>query len=222
MSKSRGRHLKRSKTPSSEVPGASASTESRGKPGAEAASAEASGSWRAGKGPILRFVLIFGLLMALFYGFCYRQVTTESLGGKLLESHLNGYASASGWVLRCLGHDITVSDQQISSPGFSVRIVRGCDGMEVTALFVSAVIALPARWWRKLVGVAGGVVLLGLVNLVRIVTLFYVGIYFSKETFDTMHYGVWQAVIVLCAILLWSLWAWWATRGMAVRGYVSA
>ena len=221
MSKSRGRHKIRNKPETGGALRASVPAEGRTKPGTRAAAAGVSSSWRAGKWPVLRFVLIFGLLMALFYGFCYREVTTGSFGGRLLESHLNGYASASGWVLKCLGHDIAVRDQQISSPEFSVRIVRGCDGMEVTALFVAAVIALPARWWRKLVGVAGGVVLLGVINVVRIVTLFYVGIHLPDK-FDLMHYGVWQALIVAWAILLWSVWAWWATRAVAVPSDVSA
>ena len=221
MSKSRGKTPKHAKPAGNGGNRELAPASGGGRSRQGRAASATSGSWLAGKRPILRFVLIFGLLMALFYGVCYRQVTTASFGGRLLESHLNAYASASGWVLKCLGHQITVHDQLISSPEFSVTIVRGCDGMEVTALFVSAVIALPACWWRKLVGVAGGVVLLAGINLVRIVTLFYVGIHF-RDMFDIMHYGVWQALIVVFAILLWSVWAWWATRGMAVQPDVSS
>ena len=51
---------------------------------------------------------------------------------------------------------------------------------------------------------------LAVLNLIRIVTLFLIGVYFRKF-FHMMHIDVWQALFILLTISLWFLWAWWAT-----------
>ncbi|MCK4343609.1 MAG: archaeosortase/exosortase family protein [Phycisphaerae bacterium] len=179
-------------------------------------------SWIAAKLPILRFVLIFGVLMGLFYAVFYRALTPDSAGAGALTWQLDAYAWAAGAVLELFGEEITVTGQVIRSPVFSLRIVRGCDAMEVTALFVCAALALPVPAWRRLAGAAGGILALAIINLVRIVSLYYVGVHCSHDTFDTMHFGVWQALIVVSAILLWVTWAWWATRSWKVPAHVPA
>ncbi|HNQ23725.1 MAG TPA: archaeosortase/exosortase family protein [Phycisphaerae bacterium] len=178
-------------------------------------------AWWAAKGPVLHFVAVFALLMAVFYGVFYRPMDEKSWGARFVAGHLHRYAVASAAVLRVLGESATVSGQTIGSPRFSVKIVRGCDAMEVTALFVSAVLALPVRWWRKIPGVLVGWAALAIINVVRIVSLYYVGIHFP-QAFDAMHYGVWQGVIVILALVLWVLWAWWASRERVRRTHVPA
>jgi exosortase/archaeosortase family protein len=90
----------------------------------------------------------------------------------------------------------------IFSPAFSISIARGCDAIEAMALFASALLAFPARWRPKLIGLLGGIVALFLLNIIRIVTLFLTGVYFPKA-FEIMHLDVWQALFLLFAVGLW-------------------
>ncbi len=161
---------------------------------------------------MLWFLLVFGGLMGLFYAVFLLPPDEHPRIGKFFTAYLSFYARVSGAVLSILGHDITVIGQSISSPEFRVQVVRGCDAIEATAMFVAAVIASPVALRWKVLGILGGVVLLGVVNLARIVSLFYIGIHCSKKTFDTMHVEVWQPVFILLAVCLWLLWATWAKR----------
>jgi exosortase H (IPTLxxWG-CTERM-specific) len=199
--------------------------------GAEPRRAEAGGEdqeAQRGKGrrfwarrPVLRFILVFGVLMVLFYTAYYTPRSISATVAGVFDASLDLYAEASGTVLGILGDEVHVGGTSITSPRFSIRIVRGCDAVEATALFVCAVVAAPVGWRRRLVGILGGVVLLVGLNIVRIVSLYYIGIHFPNA-FRAVHIDVWQPVFILVAVGLWLLWACWATRSRTERGDVSA
>ena len=63
----------------------------------------------------------------------------------------------------------------------------------------------------KLPGLVVGTFVLAVVNLIRIVTLFYTGIYWPKW-FEAMHVDVWQPIFILLSLTFWILWAVWATQ----------
>jgi len=163
------------------------------------------------KRPVLRFVAIFGLLMAVFYGVFYTPPDQAPALDRVFEWHLTGYAEASGALLNVLGYGVTVTGTRIHAPRFSVEVVRGCDGMEAMAMFVAAVLAFPARVKAKIWGIAIGVPALTLLNLVRIVSLYVIGVHFHS-LFEAAHLGVWQTVFILATIVLWFVWALRATR----------
>jgi exosortase H (IPTLxxWG-CTERM-specific) len=170
------------------------------------------------KRPILRFALTIGILMALFYAvniFCPAHVTS-----RFFSSYQHFNAKASGTLLTILGHDIKVAGETISSPDFSVNIKHGCDAVEPTALFIFAVLAFPAPFLKKLPGIIAGTVFLAIINIVRIVSLFLIGVYYPKA-FHTMHVDVWQAIFILFAIVSWVLWALWSGKGQIQAQRVS-
>jgi exosortase/archaeosortase family protein len=57
--------------------------------------------------------------------------------------------------------------------------------------------------------------LLLILNLVRIVSLFLIGVYFHR-IFDLTHIDVWQALFIFLAVLLWILWLLWETRSQVL------
>ena len=78
-------------------------------------------------------------------------------------------------------------------------------------LFISAVLASPVAFLSKVPGLLIGFLFLMAMNLVRVISLFYIGIYFPSA-FNTAHHDVWQAVFIILSILAWALWAIWAVR----------
>jgi exosortase H (IPTLxxWG-CTERM-specific) len=158
--------------------------------------------------PIFVFLLIFGILMGLFYGI---TLFTPFWKDHFMPAYLNFTATVSGALLRLLGQDVTVTGNHLSSPAFSVAINRGCSAIEPTALFISAVIAFPAFYLKKIPGIIFGTLSLAILNLIRIVTLFLIGVYF-RQVFHLMHIDVWQGLFVFFAVILWVVWILWAMR----------
>lgn len=95
-----------------------------------------------------------------------------------------------------------------------MQIVRGCDAIEPTAAFAAAVLASPVSLWTKLPGILVGTLILLFVNLVRLVSLFLIGVHWPRAL-DVMHEDLWQAAFIVLAIVLWAIWVQWATRSKA-------
>ena len=132
-----------------------------------------------------------------------------------IPSYHHLIAKVSGDLLAIVGQDITVTNALISSPKFSVSIIRGCDAIEPIALYVCAVLAFPSPFLKRLPGMIAGTLLLLILNLVRIVSLFLIGVY-SPRIFALTHIDVWQALFIFLAVLLWILWLLWATRSQVL------
>ncbi len=100
---------------------------------------------------------------------------------------------ASGKVIRSTTND------------FAVSIEAGCNGVEATIVLVAAMVAFPAPWRYRLAGLAIGFVAVQALNVVRIISLFYLG-QWSYAVFEWAHLYVWQALIMLDVLVVWLLW----------------
>lgn len=149
-----------------------------------------------------RFLLLFfAFLVTGFFVIALRPVNDA-----VVVPFTELVATMSGAALRVLGEDLTVVGCDLRSPRFAVTIYNGCNGLITSLIFVSAVLAFPARIGAKVVGVVGGLIAIQLVNLVRILALFYTGV-FAPEWFDESHLVIWQSIVILCGVALWMLWA---------------
>jgi exosortase H (IPTLxxWG-CTERM-specific) len=92
-----------------------------------------------------------------------------------------------------------------TSTGFAISIERGCNGVEAVIILVAAMLAFPAPWKSRLTGIALGFVAIQALNLVRIISLFYLG-QWNRVWFDWFHLYVWQALIVLDALVAFLVW----------------
>lgn len=167
-------------------------------------------SWFRAKWPIVRFVGLFGLFMSL----AYACEITPSIRKHVFPAYLRHNARVSGIILRAMGEDASVHDRSISSPRYALEVQHGCNALLPTALFVSAVLACPVSFTSKIPGILIGGMVLMVMNLVRIVTMFYAGIHF-RNSFDAIHNEVWPAIFVCLSVFLWVTWAVWARERRA-------
>ena len=188
------------------------------KAGAEAARADGGRTPRpkmtgfGAKRPVLGFVVLFAVLMGGFYAVTWIPYVEQ----EILPAYMKANASASTAILNLFGEGATRRGTSVSSPRYSVDIRHGCDAIEPSMLFLAAVLAFPAPFKTKLPGVLVGTIVLAIVNLIRIVTLFYTGIY-KQSWFEIMHVDVWQTLFVLLSLTFWVIWALWATRPPASK-----
>lgn len=92
--------------------------------------------------------------------------------------------------------------------GTAVKIMPGCNGVEAMICLAAAIIAFTATWKEKIVGLIVGFIAIQLLNIVRIISLFYL-LQWNKEWFEWAHLYVWQALIILDALIVFILWVRW-------------
>lgn len=157
--------------------------------------------WKAYRSE-LTFLVIFAILL----GGSFALISLNSINEHVIEPFTGMVAVVSGVALDVIGQDVTRTGTQIRSDRFHVNIRNGCNGVETMLIFCSAVLAFPAPWRARALGLGLGLIAIQLVNLLRVVALFLTGVYFPK-LFDTSHTVIWQTVVILFGVLLWIFWA---------------
>lgn len=165
-------------------------------------------AWFVERRAIIMFVVLFGVFMGAYF----LAMATETARERFFPAYLELNADASAGILRLFGYEATARGTLVTASGSPLDIRRGCDAVDPTALFVAAVLAFPARFRFKIPGALIGILTLAVVNLIRIVSLFFVRMYLDDWWFEVMHVDVWQVAFIALALFLWILWAAWATR----------
>lgn len=88
---------------------------------------------------------------------------------------------------------------------FGVSIMPGCNGVEACLILISAIWAFPAPWKAKLWGTLIGIAAIQGLNIVRIISLFYLG-QWDQKWFEFAHLYLWQALIMLDVLITWLIW----------------
>jgi exosortase H (IPTLxxWG-CTERM-specific) len=158
---------------------------------------------------MFRFVLIFLVSLLLLF-------TLELL--QPVQTHVilpftTAIAHVSVWLMRLFDHSVVAHDNDILNAltGGGIQIVAGCNGVEAVLILVSAVLAFPAPWSHKLAGIGLGFLAIQTLNLVRIISLFYLHEW-NHVWFEWFHLYLWQALIILDALVFWLLWLRWLPR----------
>ena len=147
---------------------------------------------------LLRFVVLLGVFAFL--------VAWKPVNDAVIVPFTAGVAHLSAAVLNAIGEKVTVAGTQLRATGFSVDIENGCNGVETALLFCSAVLAFPASRRARIAGLLLGFVAIELLNLVRVVTLFWIG-HHRPALFSAAHTVLWQSAVVIAGVLLFLLWA---------------
>ncbi|MCA9503045.1 MAG: exosortase H [Myxococcales bacterium] len=99
----------------------------------------------------------------------------------------------------------TARGNLVSFDGFSVSIIIECVGLLEMLIYSACVLAFPAPWRARLLGVPLGCLAILFFNLVRIATLLLVGRHWS-DYFDFFHVYFWQATLI--AMIVSVLYGW--------------
>jgi len=116
-------------------------------------------------------------------------------------------ADVSVWVIQLFDDNVIAISNVIrdKTTGFGVRIERGCNGVEAVIILFAAIFAFPAPFKNKIIGFFIGFLAIQGLNLVRIVSLFYLG-QWNQVAFEWFHLYLWQALIIMDALVVWLIW----------------
>jgi len=148
-----------------------------------------------------RFVLIFTGCLLFAFGLLLTP-PIQSLDVQFSRT----LVQVSHWlILACGGHASRDAAILRAPGGFGVEMRDGCNAVNVTILLWSAVLAFPASWKMKAVGLVVGSAVIQALNIVRFISLFYVGQY-SLTWFDFAHIYLWESLLVLDTMVVFWFW----------------
>ena len=98
-----------------------------------------------------------------------------------------------------------------SVSGFAVSIEAGCNGVEASIVLIAGVLAFPATWGQRLAAITLGFTAIQVLNVLRIVSLFYLG-QWNLEIFEWTHLYFWPVLIMLDVLLVFAFYLRWLSR----------
>jgi exosortase H (IPTLxxWG-CTERM-specific) len=106
-----------------------------------------------------------------------------------------------------------------AATGFAVSIEAGCNGIEAAIVLIAGIMAFPARATHKLVAISAGFIFVQALNIVRIISLFYLG-QWNYSVFEWFHLYLWPVLIMLDVLVVFALYLSWLGRhAQAIKEY---
>jgi exosortase H (IPTLxxWG-CTERM-specific) len=154
-------------------------------------------------GLMLRFFIIFSVLLIGLFTLEILQPAEKYI----ILPFTSMVADISVWIVQVFDENVIATGNVIRDKvsGFGVRIERGCNGLEAVIILFSAIFAFPAPFKNKLIGFVIGFFAIQILNLVRIISLYYLG-QWNYAAFEWFHLYLWQALIILDALVVWLIW----------------
>lgn len=151
--------------------------------------------------PAGKFVLRYAIMLSV--GFFV--IALKPVNDAVVNPYTTFVAYEGKALLNVFGEGANVTGQILSSRRFAVAIHNGCNGLEAMLIFLCGVGAFPASWKSKLLGALLGFVAIQIINVIRVVSLFYLGV-FKPAWFSAGHVFVWQSLVILLSVVLWLVW----------------
>lgn len=148
---------------------------------------------------LFKFLTIFVGVIALYYlliGYSH---------GSFLDSYINYTAYLSAKLLNVFVKGTYSEFHTIIAPRFTLLLSFGCEGSEALIIYLAGILAFPSSLKSKIFGALIGLPLLFILNVFRILGLYYVGINMSSS-FDLFHTIIFPVIFILISVLAWVNW----------------
>ena len=165
-----------------------------------------------------RFFVIFVVCLVVLF----RIDMLDSVQQRVADPWTQWLATASANLISVFDTDVLHQGRILMSKatGFAVSIEAGCNGIEAAIVLIAGMVAFPASWTQKLLGMTLGFAAVQAVNLLRIISLYYLG-QWNLPVFEFAHLYLWQALIMLDVLVVCLLWIRWTARRTAEQEEVS-
>jgi len=150
----------------------------------------------------MRFLVVF--FLCLFVGFALLFTPWVQAADLRFSRGLVWISHAL--IAWCGGHAVMAGSVLRSPAGtFGVEMQDGCNGVNVTILLCSAILAFPASWKLRALGFLAGSLIIQALNIVRFISLYYIGQY-SMSWFDFAHAYLWESLLILDTLVVFWIW----------------
>ena len=153
-----------------------------------------------------KFLLIFCSVLALLFAIEMLNPVQEAV----IHPFTAVLANVSTAVI--LPFDDTVIAQgrilRDATTGFAVSIEAGCNGVEAAIVLIAGILAFPASIQHKVIAILAGFVFVQALNIVRIISLFYLG-QWNYTVFEWFHLYLWPVLIMLDVLVVFAIYLQW-------------
>ena len=95
-----------------------------------------------------------------------------------------------------------------ATTGFAVSIEAGCNGVEAAIVLIAGIVAFPATIQNKVIAIVAGFFFVQALNIVRIISLFYLG-QWNYTVFEWFHLYLWPVLIMLDVLVVFAIYLQW-------------
>jgi exosortase H (IPTLxxWG-CTERM-specific) len=150
-----------------------------------------------------RFFILFAVIVVALFA----AELTPPVQSAVVLPWTNGLVRISGALITPFDPHVIASGKilQSTTNTFAVSIEAGCNGIEAAIILIAAMLAFPAPWKHRVIGVLAGLAAVQALNVVRVVSLFYLG-QWNLQAFEWAHLYLWQALIMLDVLIVWLIW----------------
>lgn len=149
-----------------------------------------------------QFLIRFAVLLVVLYAI----VAIHPVNDNVIVPYTNGLAWIVAKALALIRITAVAEGTVINAAEFALDIRNGCNGVEAVVLLLAAIAAFPASLVDRTKGLLSGLLFVQIVNVVRLVMLFWLGLY-HHSVFKLFHVTVWQTVIVLFTFAFFYVWS---------------
>lgn len=101
-----------------------------------------------------------------------------------------------------------------ATTGFAVSIEAGCNGVEAAIVLIAGIVAFPASLKNKVIAILVGFLFVQALNIVRIISLFYLG-QWNYTVFEWFHLYLWPVLIMLDVLIVFAIYLQWLGKQRA-------
>ena len=113
-------------------------------------------------------------------------------------------------LIQWAGMEVLREGAVLSHPnGFAYEIAYTCTGFLPSVTFIVCVLAYPSVLRNKYIGILSCLPVLMVVNYLRLVNLYYIGVCFPTA-FALAHEVIWEGLLAVAFISLWLSWINWS------------
>jgi archaeosortase B (VPXXXP-CTERM-specific) len=150
--------------------------------------------------PLFRVALVFCLLVL---GFHVLEWTYALFRPITIFQEVTAYTVAR--LVSLIGINCTLNGALITMPHTVWNVVLECTALTAVVVFVSFIVAFPATWRSRAIGIGIGVPFILAVNIFRLVTLAWVTQKIPQSS-TLVHDYIWQVAFLFLVVMMWIAW----------------
>ena len=151
---------------------------------------------------MIKFLTIFCVLAVLGFALLEWQALQPAINFFALI-----LAQICGFIIQLFDNNIIINGQilQHRDGDFALEVAKECSGLTASWLLLAAIIAFESNWKHKLWGFVAGFLLIQTINVIRIISLFYIGDNMF-EYFELAHRQIWPIILNISMIFIFGGW----------------